>query len=435
MTIFRSELTLALVAIAIPLSASAQDAPVRGLPPSVRPQSVGVPQPAPSAPQNQPQSQPVSGSVTITSGGGAFPRQATSATPATHTVAQGETLWALAQQYLGDPLLWPEIYRLNTNVVEDPHWIYPGEELRITAEEDTAAAAPAAAQAAAPSTGQSFVVTPTDTGAPTQEPAHPTYVSPANSPTIFSQQAQRTQSEATLQGLSAASYRAVRDGEYYSTGFLTENQPLPTGRIIGDTRTSSTQAGARTAVQLYDDVVVAAPPNDTLQPGNLLLAFRRGDEVGNWGEIVVPTALLRVKGSEEAGHFRATVIRMFGPVSLDQEVLDVQPFELGSSRHAVPVTGGVTGQVIRLRDPHELAQLQHALFIDKGANDGLKPGDLIQIYRTRPDDIHGGSIEQDIARGVVVSTRTSTSTVVIVELRSGDVGPGALVRQIGRIPS
>jgi LysM repeat protein len=360
--------------------------------------------------------------VEITSPGGVtMPAQ----TPSTHTVVEGETLWAIAQQYLGDPMLWPEIYRLNTTVVEDPHWIYPGEELRITPEAPVPGDSSVVVQ-------QSVTVTPTgDTARAAQEPASPV-ASAMNGPTIFSNQTSQFRRSNTYELASQRAYRAVREGEYFSSGFLTENQPLPSGRIL--IKTTGLRGEVTAAAQQFAIVMFEAPPGETMQPGDLMLSFRRAPAVGTWGEMIEPTGLLRVK-APTGDKWTAEVVRVYLPVIMGQEVMKVQPFVNSSNQRAQPVTGGIEGHVIRLRNDHTVAQIQNVFFIDKGANDGVRLGDIFQIYGLRVDAERGGSVEQDQGRAIIVSTRAGTSSAVIVELHGGGSWTNSLVRQIRRMPS
>ena len=41
-----------------------------------------------------------------------------------HVVEAGDTLWAISNQYLGNPFLWPQLWEDNEHVI-NPHWIYP----------------------------------------------------------------------------------------------------------------------------------------------------------------------------------------------------------------------------------------------------------------------------------------------------------------------
>ncbi len=45
------------------------------------------------------------------------------------TIKKGDTLWDLCQEHLKDPTRWRELSKYND--FTDPHWIYPGEKLRI----------------------------------------------------------------------------------------------------------------------------------------------------------------------------------------------------------------------------------------------------------------------------------------------------------------
>src|SRR3954470_14647490 len=95
--------------------------------------------------------------------------QDTTTVPKTHTVKKGDTLWDLAAKYLSDAFRWPEIYRLNTDIIQDPHWIYPGEILKLPGYVGVGLpTAGGAANNPAPTPGAPTppVITPPDTTAP-----------------------------------------------------------------------------------------------------------------------------------------------------------------------------------------------------------------------------------------------------------------------------
>lgn len=65
------------------------------------------------------------------SGTSAMPTGDSAAEPVFHTVEKGETLSAIAKQYLGDANRYNDIFKANQPMLSDPDKIYPGQTLRI----------------------------------------------------------------------------------------------------------------------------------------------------------------------------------------------------------------------------------------------------------------------------------------------------------------
>ncbi|HXY70878.1 MAG TPA: LysM domain-containing protein [Gemmatimonadales bacterium] len=375
--------------------------------------------------------------------------------PATHVVQRGETLWGLAQQFLGDPLLWPEIYRLNTAVIEDPHWIFPGEELHLGPGGEAVAAAPTPAPAAPESAAVGgaggadttpaqaprgdIAVTPAPAESAAAAAPESQVANPATGTTIFASQGRTSVAASALKLNDQREYRAVREGEYYSAGWVLDaGEQLNAGTLIGNVATSSISRLTTTnAVMLYGTVAVTPPPGDSLKVGDLLLSYDLPRVVQGYGSIVRPTGLLKVIGYGGRDTALTHVVALYQQVDGGQYVVKAVPFESrrGVRAAAVSSDSAVRGEVLDLRSPREVVNEQGVLFINKGSTDGVHQGDIFQVSRTSPPSAGIGALTQNQGKILIVLARPHSATGVLIQVDRGDIRPGSDVVQIRRMPS
>ncbi len=365
--------------------------------------------------------------------------------PQTHTVRKGDTLWDLAQLYLKDPFLWPGIYRLNTDVVEDPHWIYPGEILRI-APSDNVAAVPGTDNVASgptmetpppPQPADTTMIEGDSTETLARGPQQPSLAETdsENRAPLFETKRARTVAE-ILKAYTDQPYRPLRPSEFYSSGFLTEKQRLPYGRVLGPATPQQIKATNNRANALpYTTIVVAAPRGATYEVGDSLLVAQLGKEIDPFGNIVVPTGLAQVTEAVD-GHYLASVVAMYGPIRNGQRILPIESFTPGVGTRAVPIADGIRGTMIGGLGRQELKEPQMVVFINKGREEGVARGDLFEVRR-RPARLPDGTLRVNelMATLQIVHVRDHTATAIVLNVVSPDIPPGSDVTQVAKLPS
>jgi hypothetical protein len=342
-----------------------------------------------------------------------------------HVVKKGDTLWDLANFYLKDPFRWPEIFRRNTDVVENPHWIYPGEVIRIWGNEVRTEA-----MARADSAGEvvSHVVT-----RPTPQPITS---GDRSDLTVFASPMSRAAATITAEVIGRSGGGKVRRGEIEAAPYADrDGGPRGAGRLIA----SVDRPGIKTTIvqsryQLNDDLYLDLPRGRVARLGDTYMSYVLGPALGEFGQVVVPTGILRIESVTSGQSAVARIIRQFGEIKLEQRVIPAPdvPFPTGSLS---PVVGGTRGKVVYVHDDPVLPSIGHYVMISSGARNGVRVGDEITFI-----DNSTGREESDPAPpviagvGQVVRVTQYAATTIIVRQTQPTIRDGMPVRLTGKMP-
>ncbi len=343
-----------------------------------------------------------------------------------HVVKKGDTLWDLAQFYLKDPFRWPEIFRRNTDVVENPHWIYPGEVIRIWGTE-----VKTTALAHADSAGEvvSHVIT------RTVAPENQGNIDARSDLTVFSSPMSRAARAINTGALVRSGSGGPRRGEIEAAPYADrDGGPKSSGRLVA----SVDRPGIKTSIvqsryQLNDDLYVELPRGRVARLGDTYMAFVLGPDLGDNGQVVIPTGILRIEAIPSGQAPIARILRQFGEVKLEQRLIPAPdlPFPTGA---LAPVIGGQRGKVIYVYGDPVLPSIGHYVLISPTAKDGVRVGDEITFIdsSTGEDDRPAPAVIAGI--GQVVRVTPFATTTVIIRQTQPTIREGMPVRLTGKMP-
>ena len=318
----------------------------------------------------------------------------------TYTIKAGDTLWALAQQFYGQPYLWPQLWESNTWIT-DAHWIYPGDVLLVTGEASQANVA----------TGTTSTTTPAPTTAETPEPT-------------------TGMTTATMGRTEPTPIPIGTEADVYCYGYLGDpNEPLPNSVASFEDEEIMYRGGTLTqndaAVEgalIYIDGgtstgLVAGETYLAVLPGRLVYHPVSGALLGRDYDY---RGQVRVLCADET-HARGIVVSSCKEIETGTRLKPMPQLPIPIARIPdLPAfcdypTGRNTGFLVSAaRDQSQALGVGDLVQIDLGRDDQLQPGDFMTVFRPSPIP---GQPREVLGEIGILTTENRTATAKIVAMR------------------
>jgi len=345
-----------------------------------------------------------------------------------HTVRRGDTLWDLAGVYLANPFGWPQIYEINTTVIENPHWIYPGEVLAL----------PGAVVVADRLRNEPLDSSSADLWEPVERVARGPQsegrgVTWFGGPSVFdTSPIGRT----ILGGLDVEPYSSpalVSPGDFHRSPMLVEKNDYrssygKTTRVIDG---NPLHMRIPPAIRLRDIVVIEFKELEVLT-GDELRAIRwhsgvRGFEIA---ESLARLRVLAVEQEKDKNLVRAVVTHLYSDFSIGDPVIRAERFDTPATLQQIADDGDFHVELIGAEVKQALLSEGDMVFIDAGSEDGVRIGDEFVFFDPRDDA--DSRLEDRLATVRIMRVEATTATARIEDLKDASPEKGSVGRRIRR---
>lgn len=332
--------------------------------------------------------------------------------PTSHAVQKGDTLWDLSGDYLNDPLLWPEVWKINPGIA-NPHRIKPGQIVRIPG--PGKAPLREAAPEMAPEMGPEMAIAPVESGL---SPLARAGLASSSEPLpliVVKNDLPPTEETAVGQGKSPDRYpdRGI--------GMVTSEIPNE-GQVLRTEQGWQNAAFGETIFVSAPAALVGRQFGVSRDMGRVAPLTYSGESPGH---LLADIAIVEVVAADASG--QQAVIRraytevrtgdLLGPVP-EPPTVPAPPLQAGAPSAA--------GSVVAFHLMRSLAGPGDIVYLNIGAEQGLAPGDLLPVAGRDP--------AEGRASGEIMILRVAANTAAAVvtsrsahEVRRGDVvGPPGL---------
>ena len=356
-----------------------------------------------------------------------------------HVVQAGETLWAIAERYLGTGFAWRSVAERNgVSTATDRPLILIGQRLVIpprpvaagavsppgappTVPESPTVVAPDDAQPSAPQAPRIGLVTDADRVAAR---------SARESRTVFHRELPSLDSTNVL--MAAASVRPApvpRLAEFEAAPHVVDPKWLEGApRLI-----VHATAREREVAHLGDLVEVAGPRGDRgaklsrdLSVGMRFAIVGASFPLGKLGVLAIPVGVLKVTKVAPQAPVLAEVVRQSGPVHGGLRLLPIAGTPADPRPPLLLEAPDVATTVVWVDQEARTPTLQDYLLLGLGSSRGVRAGDEFAVYAAK------AGVERITVRVRVVRVDTGTSAAIIVRQFSPDVVRGMIARRVAK---